>query len=120
MLRVLPTYLMKDKFRFLLSSASALYVIMCPQVVQLSTERCKGFQILSHREFFPIPYQSWQLLFNESTSKHIMDIIKESFGVHVWNKLSKNTTVTVGSQQPYALMAASACPRMYALCGGYF
>ena len=48
-----------------------------------------------------------------------MGKIRDSFGVHLWNKLSKNITVNVGSQQPYSLMAARACPRMYAVCGSY-
>ena len=91
---------------------------MCLQIAQLSTERCGGFRILSHREFFPIPFSLWRLFFDESTSQHVMDEIKDCFGVHLWNKLSKNTTVNAGSQQPYSLMAATACPRMYAVCGG--
>lgn len=82
--------------------------------------RCKGFKILSEKEFFPIPYQSWELFFNESTSYEIMETIKDSFGVHVWNKLSKNTEVRVGSKQPYSLMAAKACPRMYSVAGHNF
>jgi lactosylceramide 4-alpha-galactosyltransferase len=92
---------------------------MCLQIAQLSTERCGGFRILSHREFFPIPFYSWRLFFDESTSQHVMDEIKGSFGVHLWNKLSTNKTVKAGSQQPYSLMAARVCPRMYAVCGGY-
>jgi hypothetical protein len=48
-----------------------------------------------------------------------MDKIKDSFGVHLWNKQSKNMTVNAGSQQPYSLLAVRACPRMYAVCGGY-
>jgi hypothetical protein len=104
--------------RLLLSSASCLNVLVCLQIAQLSTEKCGGFRILSHREFFPIPFYSWRLFFDESRSQHVMDEIKDSFGVHLWNKLSKNTRVNAGSQQPYSLMAASACPRMYAVCGG--
>ena len=104
--------------RLLLSSASCLNVLVCLQIAQLSTERCGGFRTLSHKEFFPIPFHSWRLFFDESTSQRVMEEIKDSFGVHLWNKLSKNTTVNAGSQQPYSLMAAKACPRMYAVCGG--
>ena len=82
--------------------------------------RCDDFRVLSHSEFFPIPWQDWELFFQESTSKQVMDKIKDSFGVHLWNKLSKNTAVNAGSQQPYSLMAARACPRLYAVCGGNF
>jgi hypothetical protein len=62
----------------------------------------------------------WHLFFNESRRERTLDTIKDSFGVHLWNNLSKHTTVNVGSQQPYSVMAATACPRMYAACGGYF
>jgi len=107
-----------DICRLLPPSASCLNVIVCLQVAQLSTERCGGFRVLPHREFFPIPYTNWQLFFDESKCQQVMDEIKDSFGVHLWNKLSKNTAVNVGSQQPYSLIAARACPRTYAMCGG--
>jgi len=100
--------------------STSLNALVCLQIAQLSTERCGGFRILSHREFFPIPYYSWRLFFNEFKSQQVMDEIKDSFGVHLWNKLSKNTAVNAGSQQSYSLMAERACPRMYAACGGYF
>ena len=108
-----------DICRLLPPSASCLNVIVCLQVAQLSTERCGGFRVLPHREFFPIPYTNWQLFFDESKCQQVMDEIKDSFGVHLWNKLSKNTAVNVGSQQPYSLIAARACPRTYAMCGGH-
>jgi lactosylceramide 4-alpha-galactosyltransferase len=90
------------------------------QVTELATRSCKGFQILASKEFFPIPYQDWQLFFYEIGSEETMRKIQGSFGVHVWNKLSKQTAVTVGSKQPYSLMAETACPRVYSACGREF
>jgi hypothetical protein len=49
-----------------------------------------------------------------------MGIIKDSFGVHVWNKLSKNSSIIAGSRQPYSLIAARACPRLYSVAGHDF
>jgi hypothetical protein len=89
-------------------------------MAQLSTERCGGLQILSTSHFYPISPFTWQMLFNESSGQQVMDMIKDSFGVHVWNMLSKHETVIAGSKQPYSLMAARYCPRMYAVCGDYF
>ena len=94
-------------------------VLVCLQIAQLSTEKCGGFRILSNGQFFPIPFYTWRLFFDESASQHVIGEIKDSFGVHLWNRLSKNTAVNAGSQQAYSLMAARACPRMYAACGGY-
>jgi lactosylceramide 4-alpha-galactosyltransferase len=88
--------------------------------VELSTRTCKGFQILSNEEFFPLPYQDWELFFNESSSNETMQKIQSSYGVHVWNKLSKQTPVLVGSRQPYSLIAERACPRVYSACGRDF
>jgi hypothetical protein len=107
-------------YRLLLSSVSFLNVLVWLQIAQVSTDKCGGFRILSPQLFFSIPHYSWRLFFDESASQHVMGEIKDSFGVHLWNKLSKNTIVNVGSQQAYSLMAARACPRMYAACGGYF
>jgi hypothetical protein len=84
----------------------------------MSAKRCGGFQILSHSQFYPIPYNVWRLLFSESSTQQIMDDTKDSFGVYIWNKLSKNMRVTAGSQQPYSLVAARKCPRMIGACEG--
>ncbi|XP_069685761.1 lactosylceramide 4-alpha-galactosyltransferase-like [Periplaneta americana] len=91
----------------------------CYEVTELSTEKCKGFHILSDKEFFPIPYQSWQLFFNETTSSDTMTKIQDSFGVHLWNKLSKDEAVVVGSKQPYSLLARKTCPRTYSAVGHF-
>jgi lactosylceramide 4-alpha-galactosyltransferase len=106
-----------DKFR---RHALVSHVPVCFQASELSTQRCNGFQILSNKEFFPVPYQNWELFFEESGSEETMEKIKGSFGVHFWNKLSRLTKVLVGSRQPYSLMAARACPRVYSACGHDF
>jgi hypothetical protein len=72
------------------------------------------------KEFFPISYDSWKLFFDEAGSEKTMEIIKDSYGVHIWNKLSKHTSVSVGSKQPYSLMAQGACPRVYSMFGRDF
>jgi lactosylceramide 4-alpha-galactosyltransferase len=94
-----------------------IHTPVCFQVAGLSTQSCKGFQILDSKEFFPIPYQDWGVFFEETGSPETMQKIQGSFGVHVWNKLSKHTAVIVGSKQPYNLMAERACPRVYSACG---
>jgi hypothetical protein len=102
------------------SSVSWLKPLLCLQIAQLPTERCGDFQILSHGEFYPVSYYDAPLLFNDSSTQKIMDETKDSFGVHIWNARSRIMTVNAGSQQPYSLLAATNCPRMYAACGGNF
>jgi lactosylceramide 4-alpha-galactosyltransferase len=70
--------------------------------------------------FYAISYPFWTLLFDEAWSKATLKTVEGSFGVHMWNKMSSETTVTVGSQQAYGLLAQKHCPRVYSNCGPVF
>ncbi|KAJ9587821.1 hypothetical protein L9F63_018745, partial [Diploptera punctata] len=50
--------------------------------------------------FFPVAYWEWKMLFSESDSEKVAERIENSSGVHVWNKLSFNEKVYIGSIQP--------------------
>ncbi|CAB3368006.1 Hypothetical predicted protein [Cloeon dipterum] len=88
---------------------------------EMTFDRCKGrFQVMPPLDFYPIPWRQWRLYFNISSSNDTMRRLSKSRAIHVWNKFSAATPVQVGSRQPYGLLAAKFCPRVYAGCGATF
>jgi hypothetical protein len=90
------------------------------QVANMTRQECLGFTVLPQQVFYVITYPAWRLLFNPSQSKEAMEKVVDSYGVHVWNKMSSQENVTVGSEQAYGLLAAAYCPRVYSNCGPIF
>lgn len=90
------------------------------RVRDMTPERCRGFAVLPPSAFYPIPWRQWKLYFDESSSAKTMARLKSSLAIHVWNKFSVALNVTVGSRQPYGLIAQDYCPRVYAHCGPVF
>ncbi|PSN40796.1 hypothetical protein C0J52_07185 [Blattella germanica] len=70
--------------------------------------------------FFPVAYWEWKMLFNDSDEKDVEERIKNSFGVHIWNKLSFEEKVYPGSKQPYSTLADEFCPLAYSTAGEFF
>jgi hypothetical protein len=86
----------------------------------MTRQQCLGFTVLPQRVFYAIPYTAWRLLFDPSQSPEALRRVESSHGVHLWNKMSRQENVTVGSEQAYGLLAAAFCPRVYASCGPTF
>lgn len=72
--------------------------------------------------FFAIPYEKWETLFNPKSAPEVLRAINSSYGVHFWNKLSKNTRVVTGSRSAMDIFAHTRCPDVYRLASlqGYF
>lgn len=86
----------------------------------MQPEICEGFKIFPPSTFYPIHYSNWRQYFDTNNLNQTMEIISKARAIHVWNKLSKSESVTIGSQVPYALIAKNYCPRVYSHCGVYF
>jgi lactosylceramide 4-alpha-galactosyltransferase len=89
-------------------------------VTKTTREKCLGIAVLPPSVFFSIYYTSWKLFFNESRSDEVLMIVNGSYGVHVWNKLSSQEKIFVGSKQAYGLLAEKYCPRVYWNSGPVF
>lgn len=86
----------------------------------MTSERCGGFRVYQPREFYAISWQDWYKYFNRKATKSTLDVTKDSLAIHVWNKLSTNEIVEVGSNVAYDVIAQKNCPRVYRACGKYF
>ena len=90
------------------------------QVTNMTRENCSGISVLSPSVFYRIPYWSWKLFFDESQSDEFLKKVEGSYGVHLWNKMSSEEKIIVGSKQAYGLLAEKYCPRVYWNCGPLF
>lgn len=81
----------------------------------MNKEKCKGFTLFGLEAFCPIEWTDWNQYFNASISDEVMAKIKDSIGIHVWNLHSKHKNITVGSKEPYALVAQKYCPTIFSL-----
>lgn len=89
-------------------------------VNNMSPEKCKGFQVYPPSWFYPIPWRQWHLYFDTSGNQTVVKKLEDSHVIHVWNKFSTNTSVNVGSNQPYGLIAQKYCPKVYSGAGHVF
>jgi len=88
-------------------------------IALMSPEKCSGYTLLPAKNFYPIHFSSWRKFFDESSGIELSQF-NESYALHVWNKLSYNATVRVGSKQLYALAAAKHCPHVFATAATEF
>jgi len=82
-------------------------------VEEMNETSCRGFKILPFTAFYPIPWYDWETYFLASELKIVKKLINDSYAVHFWNHFSSDTKVVVGSQQPYAVLAKTYCPKVY-------
>ncbi|KDR09060.1 hypothetical protein L798_00746, partial [Zootermopsis nevadensis] len=79
-------------------------------VEEMNPDRCSGLKVLPEINFAPFSYPQWKSLFSSTDVYEIMNQMNSSFGVHVWNKLSKDENINLLSTQPYGLLALQFCP----------
>ena len=89
-------------------------------MAKTTRENFSGIAVLPPSVFFRINYKSWELLFDESRSDEGLKMVEGSYGVHIWNKMSSQEKITVGSKHAYGLLAHEFCPRVYRNCGRVF
>ncbi|XP_067125780.1 lactosylceramide 4-alpha-galactosyltransferase-like [Centruroides vittatus] len=78
---------------------------------RLSAKNC-DMDVLPEYAAFPIHYSKWQDYFRPPTSS-LLNILKESFAIHVWNNLSKNETIQIGTGSVYETAMKENCPFIY-------
>ncbi|XP_014240936.1 lactosylceramide 4-alpha-galactosyltransferase-like [Cimex lectularius] len=92
------------------------------EVSKMTVEQCNGFRIFPPSAFYPIPWRKWKDYFtkNESEIERVMTTLNDSIAIHVWNFHSKALNITVGSKQPYAILASRFCPEVYSSLNDIF
>ncbi|KAK4006402.1 hypothetical protein OUZ56_011556 [Daphnia magna] len=78
------------------------------------SNQCSDVQILPDKLFYPIPSITSNLLFEDKISETNMETLAKingSFGLHLWNSLSKlQNPLNIHSNQVIAILARKNCP----------
>ncbi|XP_063212932.1 lactosylceramide 4-alpha-galactosyltransferase-like isoform X1 [Chroicocephalus ridibundus] len=75
---------------------------------------CKGVRALSPEAVYPIRWEDWKKLFETISSSELHKLLKNTYAVHVWNKLSHGTRLEITSQALLAQLYSQFCPATYA------
>lgn len=81
---------------------------------------CGGLTVFPPTAFYPIPYTSWYWYFNEYKLQSMIFNTKQSYAIHIWNKLSEHTKIPLNSDLPYLYYANKYCPKVVAECRDIF
>jgi hypothetical protein len=76
----------------------------------LLTLGCSDVQVFPKNKFFAIEWDSNSKMFDENKLDELMNIWKQSSGVHLWNYVSSNQKIKVNSKQPISVIARENCP----------
>ncbi|XP_075711873.1 lactosylceramide 4-alpha-galactosyltransferase [Rhinoderma darwinii] len=58
---------------------------------------CRGVNVLPMESFYPIQWQDWKKYFEVIEPKEMKTLLRNSYGVHLWNKKSQGKHLVVGS-----------------------
>lgn len=81
---------------------------------------CNGFHILDDNICYPVAGTEWEKLFDEEFANDVIELIKTSYAVHFWNKLSQAKKLKCNSVAAYTQLARKYCPNTFQLCTEYF
>ncbi|NXW40651.1 A4GAT galactosyltransferase, partial [Nyctiprogne leucopyga] len=76
----------------------------------LNNMSCKGVSVLSPEAFYPIHWEDWQKLFEAISSSKLHELLKNTYAVHVWNKMSHGARLEITSQALLAQLYSQFCP----------
>lgn len=89
------------------TTLSQVYSQMC--TADRRTRRCPDVKLVTYKYFCPIGAPFWELIF-QNASEHTINMVKSSYGIHLWNSLSGKKEILLGTTQLYAVIAQGHCP----------
>ncbi|XP_048405265.1 lactosylceramide 4-alpha-galactosyltransferase-like [Stegostoma tigrinum] len=76
-------------------------------------QQCKGVSVLPPEAFYPIPWQDWKKYFKVMSRSEAQRLLKNSYAVHIWNKMSHGTSFSRGSKVMIDQLCSVYCPISY-------
>ncbi|XP_062914266.1 lactosylceramide 4-alpha-galactosyltransferase-like [Mobula hypostoma] len=76
-------------------------------------QQCKGVKMLNPEAFYPIRWQDWKKYFEVVSHSEAQELLKNSYGVHIWNKKSHGTRFQIGSKVMIDQLSSVYCPLSY-------
>ncbi|KAF2906057.1 hypothetical protein ILUMI_00120 [Ignelater luminosus] len=87
---------------------------------EMLNQSCSGFTVYPPKFFYPVPWRQWKTYFDSKMNNKIMNIIKDSYVVHVWNRFSEQQKISLNYDVPYTILAKRYCPKVIAECEYFF
>lgn len=81
------------------------------KAIDMNKRSCHGFKVMPPSAFYPIPWWNWTMYFDKKFSDTTMEIVQESYAIHVWNKHSYKRKLV--PEAAYARVASVHCPKVY-------
>lgn len=89
--------------------------------MEMNPDKCWGFKVFPRSTFYAVNSKSWQMFFNPNVTETVLQMIKDSVIVHVWNKHSANKNIQkINRKTAYEVIASENCPKVYEASGGEF
>lgn len=90
------------------------------EINQMNRSRCDSISVYPSSVFYPIGFKAKHYLFEKSEINNALDIVKNSVGIHLWNRLTSQIKLKVKDETAYNILAKEHCPRVYRSCGEDF
>ncbi|KAF2888840.1 hypothetical protein ILUMI_17333 [Ignelater luminosus] len=103
--------------------ATRLIESMCKTKItkNILNKTCNGLKVYPPEVFYPISGFDLVALFNASFNGAALNVLSNSYGIHVWNTLSKHLPIYVKtSNVSYAILAKKYCPKVFQKCKTLF
>ncbi|XP_022907178.2 lactosylceramide 4-alpha-galactosyltransferase-like [Onthophagus taurus] len=84
---------------------------MCNATANFSYHECDYLRILPTNAFYPVSYGIWRHFFNPKYIDEIRNMVKNSYLIHIWNKLTHGFILEADSNAPYLIFAREHCPK---------
>lgn len=79
-----------------------------------------GLNIFPPNVFYPVSWKNWTVLVEDATEEFVEELVKNSYVVHMWNKLSSETLINVNDNVVYNILAKKYCPKVFEKVKEYF
>ncbi|XP_060695535.1 lactosylceramide 4-alpha-galactosyltransferase-like [Hemiscyllium ocellatum] len=76
-------------------------------------QQCKGVRMLPPEAFYPVRWQDWKKYFEVMSKSEVQKLLKNSYAVHIWNKMSHGTSFPMGSKVMIDQLSSVYCPISY-------
>lgn len=79
-------------------------------VDQVGRENCKGMAVLPYSTFYPLPYYEIRDLNNPNKRKKMLRKVKASYGMHLWNSITKKSNFELQEKNAINELMRTHCP----------
>lgn len=90
------------------------------QMFDINPNRCKGFQVHPSDTFYPISFSEKEKLMDPQYGKIAMDMVRNSIGVHAWNKVTAGEKLKKTSNSGLVQIAHKYCPSTFDSIDEYY